>query len=103
MPDKTWKASERAIAKILGGVRNRPLGSGVSDVIHRWLAPEVKTRKKFPKWLHNAMEQAEANAKKGLLPIVVLHQVGLFHKHDLVMLRLEDFVEWFGRDDEPSD
>jgi len=94
----TWKATERAIAKYLGGERVSKfgLGSDVPDVETEWCSAEVKHRKALPSWLKGAMAQAVANASADMLPLVVLHEHGKRHDDDLVMLRLEDFQEWFG-------
>ena len=96
MANTTWKASERAIAKRLGGERVGNRGCNTEDVAHDWLSVEVKTRKSLPAWLRDAMAQAERNAPAGRLPMVVLHQVGQRHDKDLVVLSLGDFETWFG-------
>lgn len=94
MADKLWKATERAIAKRLGGERVGPSGKSTADVITDALAIEVKTRKTLPHWLLDAMAQATAAAAAdGRLPVVVLHQKGQRHDGDLVVLRLTDFEE----------
>ena len=90
MTDKLWKQTERAIAKRLGGERVGPRGKSTADVLTSRLAIEVKTRRRLPAWLLDAMAQAEA-AADGRLPILVLHQVGQRHDGDLVVLRLADF------------
>ena len=94
MANTTWKASERAIAKRLGGQRVGNRGRNTEDVAHSWLSVEVKSRRQLPAWLLNAMAQAERNAPAGRLPVVVLHQVGQRHDGDLVVLRLGDFTEY---------
>jgi len=96
MPDRLWKATERAIAARLGGVRVGCTGEATPDVVSDWLSCEVKTRKRLPGWLQDAMRQAVANAKEGTLPLVVLHEVGQRHDSDLVVMRLAAFVAWFG-------
>jgi len=94
MANTTWKASERAIAKRLGGERVGNRGRNTEDVAHDWLSVEVKTRKSLPAWLREAMAQAEHNSPAGRLPVVVLHQVVQRHDGDLVVLRLGDFTEY---------
>jgi hypothetical protein len=98
MADKTWKAVERRIAGLLGGERvpvsGRQRGES-PDIAHIWLSLEVKHRKKFPDWLHDAMDQAVKSKKDYQLPTVVLHQNGKSHKDDFVVIRLEDFISWF--------
>lgn len=97
MPEKAWKLTERAVASRLGGRRVPVSGRGRGDVAHKWLAIEVKHRKRLPKWLKEAMAQARAASGLSQLPIVVLHEAGQCHDEDLVVLALKDFVEWFGQ------
>lgn len=94
MADRTWKATERAIARRLGGRRVGNRGRNTEDVAHSWLSVEVKSRRQLPAWLLGAMAQAEHNSPAGRLPVVVLHQVGKRHDGDLVVLRLGDFTEY---------
>jgi hypothetical protein len=42
------------------------------------------------------MQQARRAAMAGQLPIVVLHPHGAPYADDLVIVRLTDFVDWFG-------
>ena len=99
MGDKAWKQTERKVAAALGGERvpvtGRQRGSA-PDVAHEWLSIEVKHRKEMPAWLMDAMAQARASIRGNQLPVVVLHENGRHHKGDLVVIRLEDFVDWFG-------
>ena len=99
MTDKPWKATERAVAGLLQGQRvpvtGRQRGSA-PDIDHRWLSIEVKHRKKLPAWLHDAMNQAEASNTGEQLPVVVLHESGKRHVENFVVVRLGDFVDWFG-------
>ncbi len=103
---KTWKASELAIAKLLGGrrvpINGRARGSA-PDVAHDWLSIEVKSVKRLPALALKAMAQAEASAKFerdkfGLkkLPVAVLHSDSHPHGKDLLVMRLEEFIEHFG-------
>ncbi len=98
-----WKSTERAVAKRLGGRRVPITGrqrGDVPDVQHSWLSIEVKHRKTIPAWLHDAMAQAVAAQRDGQLPIVCVHKAGARHDEDIVCVRMKDFVEWFGGDDE---
>jgi len=52
----------------------------------------VKSRRKLPAWIEDAMRQAEASAKNGQLPVVVLHQDGGKYRDSFVVLRLRDFA-----------
>ncbi len=99
MPDKRWKATERRIAALLGGRRVPVSGRGRGDqpdVAHPWLAIECKDRAALPFWLLDALAQAEASATADQLPVAVLHRAGDRHDQALVVLRLADFVDWFG-------
>lgn len=95
MADKTWKATERKIAKLLGGNRvpitGRTRGE-TPDIEHELLSLEVKHRKKLPDWLHDAMEQAVASKRGEQLPVVVLHENGKRHEDDFVCIKLSDFI-----------
>lgn len=42
------------------------------------------------------MAQAQRYAGAEQLALLVLHQAGQRHAHDLVVLRLADFERWFG-------
>ncbi len=91
---KDWKDCERRIAEVLGGVRVPVSGRQrgyFPDVEHSTLAIEVKSRKRLPNWLEDAMQQAEASAKDGQLPVAVLHQDGHKYRDSLVVCRLRDF------------
>ncbi len=98
MPDATWKKAERAVARVLGGERTsrRGLGEAVADVETKAFSVEVKTRRQLPAWLMDAVRQAVRNTSDGKLTLLVLHVVGQRHDNDLVVLRLQDFVDWFG-------
>lgn len=98
MSDKTWKAAERQVARRIGGERlsNHALGLRTPDCESDWLSVEVKQRKRLPAWLLGALKQAETNASAGKLPVAVLHQAGQRYDDALVVLRLSDFVDWFG-------
>ncbi len=92
-----YKQHERKTARLLGGTRNiDSKGSAAVDVLHPAFAVECKTRKDVPQWLLGAMQQARRAAMAGQLPIVVLHPHGAPYADDLVIVRLTDFVDWFG-------
>ena len=95
MAEKGWKRAEREIAARLGGLRVPVTGRArgdVPDVEAEGLAVEVKHRP-VPGWIREALSQAEAAAKDGELPLVVLHQPGTRYDAALVLARLEDIVE----------
>lgn len=91
---KPFKATERAVAKILGGKRLGHLGA--VDVKARWVSAECKHRQSVPAWLSDAMTQAKRHADEGQLPVVIIHVHGQRHSEDMVVMRLGDFQEWFG-------
>lgn len=96
-----WKTAERSIAKIIGGVRVPINGRGdEADIMHPWLAVEVKHRKKLPDWQLKALAQSVAAKKthvnSSALPVVIMHEKGQRYDDSLIMLRLGDFVEHFG-------
>jgi len=95
----TWKATERKIAAVLGGRRIPVTGRArgdAPDVAHPWLAIEVKHWAQLPARVTAAMRQAEAAAHPGQLPIAVIHGAGERIQRALVVMRLGEFVEWFG-------
>ena len=101
MADRAWKATERAIAARLGGIRVPVSGrqrGDVPDIAHPWLSIEVKHRKTLPAWIHGAMNQARAAARSDQLPVAIVHESGRRHASDLVVIRLGDFYDWFGGD-----
>lgn len=96
MTDKNWKASERNIAKRLNARRVGCTGHNTADVVNGWLSVEVKTRKRLPSWLTDALRQAHDNTQGDRLPLVILHQVGDQHRRDVVVMTLKNFEDWFG-------
>ena len=94
---KDWKACERKIAEILGGVRVPVTGrqrGATPDIEHSTLSIEVKSRKSLPAWLLDAIEQAQAASEDGRLPVAVLHQDRTPYRDALVVIRLEDFTNY---------
>lgn len=99
MSEKSWKRAERCIAAKLGGERVPITGRArgdVPDVQAGWCTVEVKTRRRLPLWLTEAVSQAEASAGDDQLPIVVLHEHGARYSDAVVCMRLADFVSWYG-------
>ncbi len=93
---KAWKSCERKVAALLGGKRVPVSGrtrGDAPDVLHDSFSIEVKSRKKLPAWIEEAMKQAEASAKDGQMPVAVLHQDGRRYRDSLVICRLGDFAE----------
>lgn len=96
MTEKSWKRTERRIAALLGGERVPIAGRQGADIAHSWLSIEAKHRQTLPRWLTEAIAQAQAAADDHQLPVVVLHEAGQRHDRDLVVMTLRDFREWFG-------
>lgn len=95
----TWKRVERDVAKRVGGERVPVSGrqrGDAPDIRHEHLSLEVKHRKALPAWMHDAMRQAEASAKPGQLPMAVFHGERMRVDQSFVMVRLSDWVEWYG-------
>ena len=101
MTDKRWKKHELKTAEALGGERipitGRQRGSA-PDVAHDALSIECKQRQVIPKWINEAMEQAQASIKSPeQVPIVVIHGTGMKYEDDYVMLTMKDFkkIRWW--------
>lgn len=95
---KQWKEAERQVARRVGGARvsNHALGLRTPDVESSWLSVEVKHRKRLPVLITSALAQAQRNATAGKLAIAVLHEEGQRYDDAVVVVRLGDWVEWFG-------
>ena len=94
---KDWKSCERKVAALLGGRRVPITGrqrGDTPDVEHPSLSIECKSRKKLPAWIEDAMKQAEASARDGQLPVVVLHKDGRKYRDAFILCRLGDFAEY---------
>lgn len=95
----SWKRTEREVARRLGGrrvpVSGRQRGD-VPDVEHPLWSVEVKHWAQLPARVLDAMSQAIAASRGDQVPIAVLHQAGEEHGSDLVVIRLDDFVELYG-------
>ena len=91
----TWKAVERAIAKLLGGrrvpVSGRQRGDA-ADIEHPFFSVEVKHREGLPDWILDAMRQAKASQVDGKLPMVVLHAKNTKYEESLAILELRDII-----------
>ncbi len=98
MTDKTWKAAERRVAKAFGSTRTGPTGKDDSDVTHPLLAIECKYRSSLPAWATDCLAQARAGRNAaGKIPTVIL--LGKFMRitDGLVVMRVADFQELFGK------
>ncbi len=92
----TWKHSEREIARLMGGTRTGPAGKAAADVVTGWAVIEVKHRKALPQWIKKAVEQAVAAAGPRRVPLAVLHEKGKRYMDSLVVMRMSDFIAWYG-------
>jgi hypothetical protein len=103
---RAWKRDESEIARLLGGERVPVSGRQRGyrpDVEHPWLALEVKSWARLPGRVAEAMDQAEkaaafAKRREGVekLPLAVIHAKGSHRENSLVVMRLDDFLAWFG-------
>jgi hypothetical protein len=96
VPDKSWKAAERAVARLLGGERIAVSGrarSYATDASHPRLSLEVKHRQTGPAWIEDALARAESSSTDGKLAVAVLHGNGARYGKSLCVLRLEDLAE----------
>ncbi len=92
---KDWKACERRVAELLGDRRVPVSGRAIATspaVAHERLSIEVKSRKRLPEWLEEALRQAEAFSKEGQRTIAIFHQDGRHYADCLTVLRLKDFI-----------
>jgi hypothetical protein len=103
MPDKTWKAAERRVARMVNTKRVGPRGDTSFDVVAApeynfggcELGIEVKYRKKFPAWLREFIEQAEQHREKTLPtadPIVVLVEKGQREEDFLCLMPFSSYL-----------
>ena len=99
MPDKSWKAFERRIAKAFGGTRRgadfRDARGGKNDVIHDVYSIECKLlgRPSFSQLLL-ACIQAEKAADPLQEPVAVVKRLRDRDNDALVCMRLKTFLEW---------
>ncbi len=103
---RAWKRDESEIARLLGGERVAVTGRQRGyrpDIDHPWLALEVKSWASLPQAVAKAMDQAEKAAayakrreQRDKLPVAVIHGKSSHHGNSLVVMRLDDFLDWFG-------
>ena len=93
MPDQAWKVYERFICRLFGGERDWSVPEECKNT--GIFAPEAKYRKKIPTWLEDMVTQAENQARDDQLPLVVLTEHQRRRMQSLVIIRLQDFVDWF--------
>lgn len=93
MSDKSWKAFERRVAKMLGGRRTGILGG--EDIEHPVYSGECKLLQSLPAWLTKLWAQTEANCPVGKIPVAMVKKNGGLDRDALTILRLGDFVELY--------
>jgi hypothetical protein len=101
MPDKSWKAFERRIAKAVGGkrrgadYRNRESSGGLDDIVHPELSIECKLLGR-PAYgdLLNACKQAERNCPDGKVPLALVKKKNGLDEDALVIMRFGKFVSY---------
>lgn len=97
---RRWKQAERELAEHVGGRRVPVSGRGrgdVPDIAHDWLSIEAKSWSAMPERVVSALRQAEAaNVGGSKLPVALIHGNGERYGRALVVMRLGDFMQWFG-------
>lgn len=91
MPDKSWKAWEREVARDLGGTRTGPTGRDTPDVSGiEFIGPECKYQGKLAYKEADFTQARENAAKCGLKPALFLKERGGSRKR--VVMDYDDFV-----------
>jgi len=93
------KRNEKVLADRLGGKREGIFGG--EDISMSLFSVEAKERKKFVG--QGFMEQAVRNCPEGKVPLVVVHILNQRRSNDLVMLRMSDFEDYYGKVEESED
>jgi hypothetical protein len=84
------------LAKLLGGKSVGTIeGQDISFHDQPW-SIEVKHRQAFV--AEGWMAQARKNAPAGKTPLVIVHSKGKRMEKSLVIISLEDWVEWYGKE-----
>jgi ribonuclease HI len=101
---KSRKTSEHQVTEVLNG-RRVPVSSSslgdAADASHLAIAAEVKSRKRLPGWIADAMQQAETSAFPYKQPVAVLLEEGTSYENSLVVMRFKDFVHLLVEGPEP--
>jgi hypothetical protein len=88
-PPQTWKAVERAVARLLAG---RRCHFERQDVECARFSVEVKHGGQIPSALLKWWEQAQRNTQDGKQPLLVMHPTGAGYADSLVAMRLADLL-----------
>lgn len=98
-----WKNFERTVAKLFGGRRIPINGRGDEpDIKTSTHTVECKHWDRLPYRVEQALMQAERNNEPGALPLAIIGQRGRRWQDALVVMRLDDYIEWYspkGNDD----
>lgn len=97
MGEAYFKRNERELRKRWQGERAVHLGEEGADGYNGWLRWELKCRKYLPQWIVNAWIQASIGRKSNELSVVVLKQKYWSWSDAFVIIKLDDFEDWFGR------
>lgn len=96
-PTTTWKAAERAVARMLGLRRVGNSGRQTPDAAGAHLVAEVKHGKRYrlARWVHAELTKAQTKAGAGRLGVVVIHEPGQAYGDSVVCMRLQDYADWY--------
>ena len=100
MPDKSWKAFERRLAKRVGGKRvPSPARRDGADVVAGPFVYQAKLRRGMPSYLREWLRGiVAAGERSGATGIVVWKIPGARDDDAVVVLRLRDWQDWHGND-----
>jgi|GEM_PF-1540910 len=90
--DRSWKALERKVARLLGGRRAGNTGMPSPDVLHPLFSVEVKYRQRLPSLLSAGM--AQAKRAEGKIPLLILKQRG--QRGEYAVLEFQDLLTLLG-------
>ena len=86
--------AKRLGGKSVGTIEGQDISFDDSLVDKPW-SIEVKHRKKFVG--NTFMNQAIKNAPVGKTPLVIVHELNQRFDNSLVLIRLKDWEEWYGK------
>lgn len=97
MPDKTWKAVERRIARDFGTERAGPQGKAGPDIDAGWIQIEAKHMARV-EWnkIMEGMAQVMGSGRAEALKAVAVHKKG--DSHYYLVIRDDEMLAWTGLD-----
>ena len=100
MPNKSWKAFERRVAKRVGGRRIPVAGErDGADVVAGPFVYQAKLRRGMPSYLREWLRGiTAAGERSGTTGVVVWKAPGARDDDAVVVLRLKDWQDWHGND-----